>query len=188
MKKLLLLTLLSLEIFAAPSGVYVEVGAGLGLEDSLKEKSADLSYDKDYIGSLAIGYQVDVYRFELEGKYQKSKLESYGHKATSGDLTQDSQMLNAYFSGYNESKLVSSVGLGAGITNIKTDKMTQLGVSQKDIKSEVIPSFQGMLSVGYKTTENFLTTVKYTYFHRLKSDEFDASGDNIFTLSFRYIF
>jgi opacity protein-like surface antigen len=188
MKKLLLLTLLSLEIFAAPSGVYVELGAGLPLEDSLKGKGVNLSYDKDYIGNLAIGYQLDLYRFELEGKYQKSKLESsLGHVA-SGDITQDSQMLNAYYSGYNESKLVSSIGIGAGITNIKTTNLKELGVSQTDIKSETIPSLQGMLSVGYQNTPNFITTLKYSYFYMFKSDEFDASASNIFSLTFRYIF
>jgi hypothetical protein len=88
-------------------------------------------------------------------------------------------MLNFYYSGYNKSKLVTSVGVGVGITSLT------LG---DNIKDDGILSLQGMLSVGYQVSEDFITTLKYTYFYTSQSDSFKENGDSAITFSLRYIF
>jgi len=187
-KKIALTLLFSINLFAASSGIYVEVGAAKSLNDTLKSENGDFVYDKGTIGSVMIGYQAELYRFELEGRYVKEVLSSFANVSSSGDLTKNSQMLNVYYSGYNESKYVSSVGAGVGITNISTDKLSQSSVPQEEIKKDAILSMQGMLSVGYMMTPSVTTTLKYTYFYTAKSDELKASGENFFTFSLRYLF
>ena len=187
-KKIVLTLLFSTTLFAAPSGIYVEVGAAKSLNDTLKSDNGNFVYDKGTIGSVMIGYQAELYRFELEGRYVKEALSSFANVSSSGDLTKNSQMINAYYSGYNESKYVSSIGAGVGITNITTDKLTQSSIPQKELSHSAIPSLQAMLSVGYMMTPSITTTLKYTYFYTAKSDELKANGENIFTLSLRYLF
>ncbi len=187
-KKTLLPLLLSLNLFAAPNGVYVEVGAALGLGDTLEATKGEFTYDRDYTGSLILGYQADLYRFEIEGKYKEEELKSFGNVSSSGELTQNSQMINAYFSGYNESKYVSSIGAGVGITNISLKNLTQNSKAQEDVTNDAIPSLQAMLSVGYMMSDNLTATTKYTYFYVTESDDFESNSDHIFTLSLRYLF
>ncbi len=189
MKKIItILTLFTLQLFAAPSGIYIETGVGMNLDSSLETKNATFHYDEDFIFNVALGYQANAYRFELEGKYAKNKLSSYNGLATTGDLTQDSQMLNVYYSAYNDTRLITSVGAGAGISNLQITDMKQLGTAQKDITYNTIPSFQGMLSVGYMLGTNFIITTKYTFFYTLESDTLKAGSKNLVSLNLRVIF
>jgi len=183
-KKILLLTLLNISLFAAPSGVYIELGAGLGLDDTVETKDVNYVYNRAYIGSVALGFQIDTFRLELQERYKKDDLysASLGNSSSikvNGDFISNSQMLNFYYSGYNKSRLVSSIGVGAGITSLR------LGDT---IKDDGILSLQGMLSVGYQVSEDFITTIKYTYFHTSQSDSFKVNDDSAITFSLRYIF
>ena len=184
LKTSLLLTFFKLALFAAPSGVYVELGAGLSLDDVQETKCVNYVYNRGYIGSIALGFQVDTLRVELEQRYKKDDLysASIGNSSSikvNGDLISNSQMLNLYYSGYNSSKLISSVGLGVGITSL------ELGETLKD---DTVLSLQGMLSVGYGISESFIATTKYTYFYTSQSDSFKANSDSAITFTLRYIF
>ncbi len=187
-QKLALPLLLTAELFGASSGLYVEVAGGTGFGDELETKSASYVYDRGFIGSVALGYQMDKFRLELEGRYKKDELYSYLNVVTTGDAVQTSQMVNVYYSGYNSSKIVSSVGVGVGVSSINLEDVTQLSTPQKDVKSSGILSYQGMFSVGYMITESITTSLKYTYFHTDKSDEFKSNGDSSFSLGLRYLF
>ncbi len=192
-KMILLSILLSLELFAAPSGIYVEVGSGVGRGSSLSSKSHNYSYNKGYLGSLAIGYQANLFRFEIEMRHKEDRLSSacvsgLGDISVSGDLVQDTQMLNFYYSGYNSSNLVATIGAGVGITTINLKDLVELTARQDSIKESNIPSYQAMFSVGYSFNDSIIFTTKYSYFHALKSDLFKSHSDNIFTLSLRYLF
>ena len=180
----LIISLLSIGLFGAPSGVYIELSAGMSLDDVQETKNANYVYERGYIGSLALGYQVDTFRVELQQRYKKDDLYSanIGNGSSikvNGNLVTNSQMLNLYYSGYNSSKLITSVGLGAGVTSLK------LG---EDLNDDTILSLQAMLSVGYQISESFIATSKYTYFYTSKSKSFKANGDNALTFSLRYIF
>ncbi|MEA1892397.1 MAG: outer membrane beta-barrel protein [Campylobacterota bacterium] len=188
-KKLLLLSLLTcLKLFAAPNTVYVELEGGIGLEDGFSTKTDDYAYDSGFVGSIAVGYQLDSYRLELEGRYSKDKLYSMGNYSASGDLIKNSQMLNAYYSFYNHSKLITTLGAGVGITSIELNDLVEFNTPQKDLKNRNILSYQALFSVGYMITDSVIISLKYRYFYTAKSDDFNACDDNIFTLSLRYLF
>ena len=184
----------SLNLFSAQNGVYLEFGAGLGLEDTLKTKNIDYKYEASFVGSGAIGYQYNSFSAEIEAKYQQDSLysTSYGEHsnniAVDGDLIQSSQMLNFYYSGYNTSKLVSSIGVGVGITQISLENVTELDSKQEDRTDNSVLSYQGMFSVGYMFTQDLTLLAKYTYFQTSSSDNFESNSDNIFSLNLRYLF
>jgi len=191
--KIVTLSCFSAELFSAPSAVYLEIGAGLGLEDSLKSKSSSYVYEREYIASVAIGYQADLLRFELEGIHKKDRLYSVsngnlGDSAASGDLSRDTQMFNLYYNGYNKSKLVSSIGAGVGISSIKMENLLKYGESAADIQDDTIFSYQGMFSIGYMLSQKSILTTKYIYFHTQESDNFKEKNENIFSFSYRYLF
>ena len=183
LKSLFTLLFLHTLLLAAPSGVYLEVGAGISDTDSISSSNANYNYDTSAITSFILGYQDDLYRYELEERFSKNDLSSASigasNIATDGTLAYDSQLLNFYYSGYNDSNLVSSIGLGGGITSIDL---------KGDIKDRNILSMQGMFSLGYMSNEHFITTFKYTYFYTKGSEHFSANGSNVVTFSLRYIF
>ena len=190
--KLLLLSLLTSLDLLASSGLYLEAGAGLGYESEIETKNNNYIYEKNYIAIAAIGYQYDAFRFELEGRYKKDSLYSSNYTqdniSVNGDLTHESKMVNIYYSGYNSSKLVSSIGFGVGVTDIKLKNLIELNTAQIDIIDTNILSYQGMFSVGYMLSHHFTITTKYTYFQTSDSDSFDSSGDSTLSLSLRYLF
>ncbi len=177
--KLVLSLLLSIQLYAAGSGVYVELSGDLGLNDTIEVKNGTYVYDKEYAGSISLGYQADLLRFELEAMQKKDRLYSFEAVSATGDLEQTSQMLNLYYSGYNKSKLVTTVGIGAGVTSLNL---------KDDTKDKNILSYQGMFSVGYMSTQSLTITTEYTYFYMQESDNFKSNSDNIFSLNFRYLF
>lgn len=186
-QKISLFFLFSTGLLAAPSGIYIEIGTGLGLNDTQKTQTLEYVYDKKFLGSFALGYQADVFRFEIEERYKKDALYSKDignnmNLKANGDFISNSQMFNVYFSGYNSSKLFTSVGAGAGITNLKLQEDTQ------NIKDEGILSLQAMLSVGYAITKDFAFITKYTYFYTKTSDNFKEKGESAISLHLRYIF
>ena len=186
-KKLLIL-LLSTSLFSQTDGVYVEIGAGNTINTTLKSKNGTFKYESGLSTNLAIGYQIDLYRFEFEGKQTQNSLYSYSTFSSSGDYKKQSQMINAYYSGYNGSPLFTTIGLGLGISNIKLTNMKQFGVNIADITNSGIFSAQAIVSIGYMITEHIATSVKYNYLYTTKSKEFDAEGDNIFSFTLRYLF
>jgi len=187
-KKILLALALCTNLFSQPNGIYVEIGAGSTINSSLTSNNQTYKYESALSTNLAIGYQLDLYRFELEGKYTKGSLYSYANLSSEGDYTKHSQMLNAYYSGYNSGPLFTSVGLGIGVSNIRLTNMKQLGTQVSDITNSGIFSAQAILSIGYMINEHLATSVKYNYLYTTKSSDFDAQGDSQFTLTLRYLF
>jgi len=178
----LLLSCITL-INAAPSGLYLEAGVATSDTNKLQSSNTDYLYDTPTITSFSLGYQDDLYRYEIEEHYLKADLSSASvassHLATSGKITYVSQLLNFYYSGYNKSNLVSSIGLGGGITSREL---------KNDMKDKNIFTAQGMFSLGYISNEHLITTFKYTYFYMKGSKHFQADGSNLLTFSLRYIF
>ena len=189
-KKLSIFSILLLNtcLFGAPSGVYVEAGLGTSLENTQDIRNLEYVYDRGFYGSGALGYQANQFRFELEALYKTDKLYSFNNYKAQGDLKQNSQMLNIYYSGYNKSNLVTTIGLGIGISNISVSDLKQVGAPQDDIENSSILSYQGSASVGYMFDEHFTCSLKYNYFYTSKSDDFNAKGSNNFTLNLRYLF
>jgi hypothetical protein len=184
LKKFSLVLLLNSSLFAIENGIYLELGAGAGYEDSMQVEETTYTYDRDYILNAIIGYQYELYRVELETRYKTDSLYSAevldgSHILTSGDFTQTTEMINAYYSGYNSTKFVTSVGGGLGVTTKEL---------QNTLKSSNIFSAQALLSVGYRVTEKFVLSAKYSFFYTEKSGAFKSDNENIFLFSARYIF
>ncbi len=192
--KIALLPLLfALELFSAQSGPYIELGVGLGTKDTLKTHNVDYKYEDSYLGSIAIGYQLDSLSVEIAQKYKTGSLYSTSSKnhqniSAEGNLVHNSQMINFYYSGYNSSKFVSSIGLGVGVTKVSLEDVVELEYPQKDIDGESVLSYQGMFSVGYMFTPSVTLLAKYTYFQISNSDDFKSDGDNLLSLNLRYLF
>jgi hypothetical protein len=183
LKKTALFCTLSSGLFAIENGIYLEAGVGLGYEDSVKVAESNYIYDRDYILDASVGYQYTLFRAELEIKYKKDSLQSVelfngAYIQTNGDFTQTTEMINAYYSGYNSTQFVTSIGAGLGLTTKEFQTIKESGIF----------SAQLLLSVGYRVTEHFIISTKYSYFYTQESGKFDADAENNFLLSTRYIF
>ncbi len=166
--------LFSTSLMAVDSGIYIELGAGVGMSDKLNAKASNYSHDGGQFGSLALGYQSTVYRFELENIYKISPLSD----EDKGDVVQNTQMLNFYFSGYNHSKMVTTFGFGAGISSY----------SVEELENENIFTYQAMFSIGYMIGKSLTITPEYSYMRTRKSDDFDRNSDHLISLTARYLF
>ena len=166
------------DMFAVESGVYIELGAGSGTKKQLNTKDGDYIAQSSYVGSVYLGYQADIFRIEFEDSYKSDTLKSYKGDSIDGDFTQNTQMFNLYYSGYNESKFITTLGVGAGISSIEV----------QDIKDSNIFSYQAMFSIGYMKTKDIIITPKYSYTRTSKSDHFERNSDQILSLNIRYLF
>lgn len=175
-------------VFGASSGVYVEAGIEASIENTQNIQELEYAYDRALGTNIALGYQANLWRFELEAIYKTEKLYSFANYKAEGDLSQNSQMLNVYYSGYNKSNFVSSIGLGAGISSLSLSNLKQVNAPQDDIKNNTIPAFQAIGSVGYMLNEQITATLKYKYFYTTKGDDFDAKGSSNISLNLRYLF
>ena len=182
-----LLTLSSLlvtTLSAAPSGLYIDAGIGLGLNDTFETSTVRYVFERRPLIHAALGYQYNTFRVEIEERYNRDALysasaqDAYSIPVT-GDITRNSQMLNFYYNGYNESRLMSSVGFGAGISAIDL---------QDTYKEKSVPSFQGLFSIGYQLHTDLITSLNYAYFYTLESDSFKSESQSSLTFSLRYIF
>ena len=183
-RTLLTLSLFSTYSFAAPSGFYIEVGGGLGLSDTIETTDKLYVYDQGYLASAILGYQANKFRFEFEQRYKSDNLYSQSidntyHIKVDGKLITNSQMFNISYSGYNQSNLIATVGMGAGVSCIDLEDITT---------EDKVLSAQAIFGLGYKISEYFISTLRYSYFYTSKSDNFKAKGDNTLALSLRYIF
>lgn len=168
--------LFSTIVSAVESGVYVEGGLGKGLNDTLKGKNSDYLNDGAHFGTVSLGYQSTVYRFEIEELYKINSL----NDDKKGDAIQNTQMLNFCFSGYNHSKMVTTFGFGAGISSYK--------IADMDIENKNIFTYQGIFSIGYMINKHFTITPQYNYIRTVKSDDFDRNSDHLISLTARYLF
>ncbi|MDF1881177.1 hypothetical protein JHD50_07655 [Sulfurimonas sp. MAG313] len=193
-KNLTFLSLLSLSsALFAQDGIYVEGGLGSGFNTSLNLQNTEYTYDRGLLGSVSLGYQYDLFRFEVEGKYRQNDINSASYNDSSsikveGLVKQISPMINAYYSsGYTEKNLASTIGFGVGTTSLTLSDIKELGISQNDI-SETLFSMQAMFSADYKIDDNLEFIAKYTYFYTFKSGTISNNSDNIFSFNLRYSF
>lgn len=187
--KLLAPLLCSISLFAAPSGVYVEVYYDKPVSSNITTDTASIKNDTGESGTVALGYQMNQWRFEAESNYSKNAIKSFqktkesSKSITKGDLEKTGGMLNVYYSAYNDTQLVSSIGLGAGQSIIKTKDLTIDGV-KKDIKKEKSFTYQASVSLGYMIDEDWTWTVKYKY---QKMRDIKNQHSN-YSLGLRYLF
>jgi len=164
-------------LYSADSGFYIELNYDNQSSDTIKTLTTNVDYDKGVAGSVAVGYQMDRWRFEAESNYAEnpiSKIDDTLKDTKSGNLLKFGGLANIYYSAYNDTKLVSTLGLGVGATSIdntKDDKKTSL-------------TYQGSVSLGYMVDEDWTWTVKYRH---LEMKDIESKQDG-FSLGLRYLF
>jgi len=173
--KFILLLLFSLGLFAAQSGIYVEVNLNNPTSSDLKIEDSKYNYDKGLSGAAAVGYQMERWRFEVEGNYAKNDI-SKG----STEIIKTGGLANVYYSAYNHTKMVSTIGLGIGATEIESVDDTK---TQKLLKDPAL-TYQGTVSLGYMVGEDWTWTLKYRY---LDMQDVDTENQT-FSLGLRYLF
>ncbi len=183
LKIYILFLLLPSFLFSIENTPYIELGTSYEFTNSIESSNAKYVYDKSISGSVMLGYQYREHRFEFEERYKHSslvgvKLDSGLNIAKEGDITTSSHLLNYYYNGYNTSKLVSSIGIGAGLSDIDLDGATENSLF----------SMQGMFSIGYMMSKHFIFTTKYTYLYITAGENLDAKVDSSVGISLRYLF
>jgi len=176
---------LSINLYANPTNaLYLELGFGVALEDSVQTQTGfEYTYERQYLLDAMLGFQYGLYRVELEQSWQKDDLYSHGRGKSEGDFIQKSQMFNLFYSGYNKSNFLTSIGFGVGMSSIELDDSYT-----KRIKNDNIFTAQGILSIGYKMGENLVLAPKYTLKYLEKSDDFEAKYNHQILFSIRYLF
>ncbi|MEA2098712.1 MAG: outer membrane beta-barrel protein, partial [Campylobacterota bacterium] len=175
--KFLLPFLLSTLLYSADSGVYVEVYFDNPDSNNLKTEHSDINYEEGVSGTVAVGYQMDRWRFEAESSYSDNPLSSIddtASEAISGNLLKMGGLANIYYSAYNDTQLVSTVGIGIGATNVEAgddDKKTAF-------------TYQGNVSLGYMVDKDWTWTIKYRY---LEMKDI-VNEEQAFSLGLRYLF
>jgi hypothetical protein len=189
--KIVVLVLIAILAYGADDGVYIEADAAV-----LSSKNDVYTTQVGVGGSLAVGYQLEKFRFELQAREFRSKLDGYDaqretYKA-SGDMDLSSQFVNLYFSGYNKTRFVSTIGLGVGQSRVKIIDVSILGTTQADVELDGLLSYQASYSVGYMLNEDisYIFRYNYLYIDNDKDDEFDtrAFGNHMFSIGIRYLF
>jgi len=185
--KALYILLLSISLFAAPSGVYIEAYYDNPTAENLDLTNATYSYDKGLATSFAVGYQMDTIRFELEGNYSKNELLAITKsltQAATGDFTKMGALANVYYDMYNDTNLISSVGVGIGATNIETKNLDTFNAIANEVSEDAALTYQGTLSLGYKFNEDIVATIRYRYLGMEALEE----DTQTFSLGMRYLF
>ena len=186
--KYLLPLLLTLELFAQ-SGLYVEGALGSSFKSEIEVDTASYSYDYGINGSLALGYQLDNWKLEVEGIYLQNAITAYNISSSysvSGDLIREYGLINVYHNWYNDSPLVTSLGLGVGMTQIAVKDLSIANTPFETQDSSAL-AYQGILNIGYMFGESLTLGGKLRYLESL--DENDKRvGDTLLSVYSSYLF
>jgi opacity protein-like surface antigen len=175
--------------YAAQMDKYVEVNAG--------ETEWDFESGMNY--TVAAGYGVSHFALEAEFAYRKLDIvrrinTSGGSVGYTGDQTQVSLMMNAYFIPKPEWEISPYIGLGMGTTTISWNNVRAPGSPSIDDRDTVF-TYQLIAGASYKITPEFSLAADYRYF--VPGDiELDLTGGvngklvdqelNIISLSLRF--
>jgi len=177
------LLFISTLLLAAPSGIYVEANFENPQSDGISVEDSEYVYDKGLAGTVAVGYQMDQWRFEVESNYSQNALKSFDDTISNiahGDIVQAGGLVNVYYSAYNNTKLVSTIGLGVGATEVQALS----DIDDSKVKTDPSLTYQGSVSLGYMLDEDWTWTIKYRYL-----DIKDTENENqAFSFGIRYLF
>lgn len=192
--KYLLFLILTTTLFSSTNGLYFEAGAGTNLSNKIEPDKAQYGYNYNIPVSVSIGYQGDLFRFEIEELYMKNKITSYTDSISfnaSGDVLRTSTFLNTYI--YKiKNKTETSIGLGVGATNINIDNLIISNAQAINGNIKNIPTIKGSFSVGRTINEDLTLVLKYSYIasqsYTISNIQYKRLSDNIISAHFRYLF
>jgi hypothetical protein len=189
--RLFILLLIATVAFSAPNGLYIEADVA-----AQSAKNDIYTTDVGVGASVALGFQYDKVRFEAQAKKFITKLDGYDTQTTNyeadGDMDVDSQFINFYYSGYNKTRLVSTIGLGVGVSEVNIKDVEIFTSAEDDVKLKKLLSYQASYSIGYMVNSHFSYVLKYNYLYidNDKKDEFNTKSfqNHSLGIGLRYLF
>ena len=189
MKKLFLTTsILCAALLARENGVYVELAGGVDTADRIETHGITYKYEKSYFYEAMIGYEYDLFRIEYQYRGFNASVYRFLDYAASGDVSIDSHMVDLYYSGYNDTQFVTSLGIGIGTADVSMTNVKELAYPVADKTQGNVFAYQGMLNIGYMIDEHMTLSMRYSYFATLKGDDFEATSQHLLGIGFRYLF
>lgn len=179
--RFLILLLLASVLYATPSGIYVEGGVQYIQDDEVQlMNSTKIKFEdpESYVASF--GYQTDdQWSYEIEGVYTSTNF----NDSINTEFERLDYLVNIYYNAYNETQLVSSIGVGYGkskitINNVESDEMPVI--------------YHGTVGLGYMFTPNVTVNFKYRYLmtdkYKVSQNYYDENSEHILSSSIRFMF
>jgi len=152
---------LACALYATPNGIYLEGGIQHILTDEIElTGSTKIKYEQPESYAASFGYQTaSQWSFEVEGAYTSTKFED----TDKTKFKKLDYLANIYYNAYNETNLVSSIGVGYGKSKITID----------DVEADEMPTiYHGTVGLGYMFNSHVTLNFKYKY---LKTNEYTVS-------------
>ena len=189
MKQLLILTFLC-TLALAKDGLYLGTGLSYGSVSEVKSDDTNYELERGYGASLAVGYKMDAFRAEAEALYLINGIDTVEAALTyegRGDFTTQSALFNLYYDATNETRYITSLGLGVGVAKHGFED-----IGSEDVESNQVLAYQASLAVGYRMTPRWILECKYRYFgtepFKVEGTEFKRLGYSGGSLTLRYHF
>lgn len=140
-----------------------------------------LDYNQGGAAALNAGYRFGQFRIEGEVGYQRNGIDNVSGTNATGELTQSTVLLNAYFDLPVESKNVTPyVGIGGGTSNVKLgDFNYELSGQPNTSSSDRVSIFHLSLGILIPVDEQLNFDARYRY-QDASDPDFDGKS---FTLS-----
>jgi opacity protein-like surface antigen len=191
MKKIALVMMLSL---VGVASAYAENGPYIGgtvsyavlsnsdvTDPAVPGQTDILDYNQGASAALNAGFRFGQFRLEGELGYQRNGIDSFSGTNATGELTQSTALLNAYFDMPVESKNVTPyVGIGGGSSNVKLGDFNVEGSGQPNTSSsDRVNVFHLSLGVLIPASDDLNVDLRYRY-QDASDPDFDGTK---FTLS-----
>ena len=187
--------LVSIATISYGAGPYLSGNIGVAIaNDSDVTDSADpgvtvsIESDAGFAAGVALGYDAEFFRYELEFVYQKNNMDKGGVSGIAGKTSLDGDtkcygvLLNGYFDIRSKSVFVPYLTAGIGYANVDVSSISIEGYG--DVTSisydDNVFAYQVGAGVGFPASENVTFDIKYRYF-ATSDPEFDDSVNSEFS-------
>ncbi len=199
MKKIFVITasclfgLVTASVASAQNGLYVSGNFGVSIVNDLTASgnddegawSADTSWDTGYAMHVAVGYDFNPIRTEVEFGYAKNDCDEVdnGEQATDGDVTATTILVNAYYDFHNSSSFVPYLGAGLGYAKIGYNNLNAADWDYPFDTDDSVFAYQFMAGVAYTINSNISVDLSYRYVGTSDPSLDDVDGS---TVDFEY--
>ncbi len=188
-----ILGMISVSSAFAQDGLYISGNFGISIVNDLTASgidedgawSADTSWDTGYTMHVALGYDFNPIRTELELGYAKNDCDKVDseEQATDGDVTATTIFANAYYDFHNSSSFIPYIGAGLGYAKISYNNLNAEGWDYPFDADDSVFAYQFMAGVGYTINSNISVDISYRYTGTSDPGLEDVDGT---TLDFEY--
>ncbi|HEX3974107.1 MAG TPA: outer membrane beta-barrel protein, partial [Stellaceae bacterium] len=162
-----------------PTGPYVRVEGGLSVPGELSARSpifvggsAQIDRDLGFIGGLAGGYQLGLFRAEIDGDYSRNGIDSIhnsgGSVGLNGHTSNISFMVNGLFDIPLGLPVVPYIGAGLGATDFRADDVHFTGLAAGLGSASVDRwgfAIQPIVGISYSITPQISIAGEYRYLY-----------------------